>query len=198
MRYNNQRAFECYCYFLAVKRHFTSSYDIVKYNGKTNANIASYEKRRDRFFFDKLSKNNEYKDLIVANVIANPNVWVGELVDGGLPEQRLIEYKKRKETFTYHYERDLKKLDGTLNYNLTVVDGQHPPLLQHYLGGSVNIDTMCALNMLTNYLKHWDAEIQDTILFPKASKMIKKYEAFISFDVQKLRKKTLDIFKQIH
>jgi hypothetical protein len=181
-----------------MKRHFTSNYDIVRYNGKTNATIASYEKRNDRYHFAKLAKQKNYREIILANVLVDPNVWVGDIVGNPLSEKRYLEFRKRKESFTYHYERDLKKLEGDLNTNLKVVGGQYPPLLKAHMSSDIGVDTMCALNLLTKYLDHWDANIADTIVYPKVALKIRKFQSFISFDVQKIRKKTLDIFSQVY
>ena len=44
--------FDVYKIYLAIKLHFTSeSYDYFKHNGKTTARLATFTKRRDRYFF---------------------------------------------------------------------------------------------------------------------------------------------------
>ena len=48
--------FEVYKMYLALKQHFTKEkYDFYKYNGKVRANEKSFEERRDRYFFLKVS-----------------------------------------------------------------------------------------------------------------------------------------------
>ena len=51
--------FESYKTFLAVKSHFTTSYDYIKYNGKVNATQSSFEVRKDKYQYYKLSKQKE-------------------------------------------------------------------------------------------------------------------------------------------
>ena len=51
--YSSKDAFEVYICYLAMKRHFTSSYDYFKYNGKVNARVDAFENRKDKFFFFK-------------------------------------------------------------------------------------------------------------------------------------------------
>jgi len=77
--YSAQQAFELYAYYVAVKRHFTSKYDYFKYNGKTNVSVFSFENRKDKWHFYKLTKVDDAKGLIVSNIVANPNVWIGDL-----------------------------------------------------------------------------------------------------------------------
>ena len=48
--------FDVYKTYLAVKLHFTSdTYDYYKYDGKVNAKLDTFTKRKDRYFFHKLS-----------------------------------------------------------------------------------------------------------------------------------------------
>ena len=47
--------FEAYCEYVSLKNHFTQSgYDYFKYNGKTRLKPATFQKRKDRIFFEKL------------------------------------------------------------------------------------------------------------------------------------------------
>jgi len=63
--------FEIYKVYLAVKLHFTSkgkSYDFHKHGGRTTARLEGFTKRRDRYFFHKLSKsynNNNIVDSLI-------------------------------------------------------------------------------------------------------------------------------------
>ena len=45
---NIYEGFKAYKLYLAVKNHFTTSYDYFKYNGKVNAKEDSFLKRRDK------------------------------------------------------------------------------------------------------------------------------------------------------
>src|SRR6056300_1108433 len=107
--YSTDDAFNIYVYYLALKRHFTSNYDFFKYNGKVKANAMSFENRKDKFFFYKLSKKKEAKDIILANMLANPNAWAGELLDDKA-ESIYKEWIKRKQSLTYQFKSDIINL----------------------------------------------------------------------------------------
>ena len=48
--------FDVYKTYLVVKLHFASdTYDYYKYDGKVNAKLDTFTKRKDRYFFHKLS-----------------------------------------------------------------------------------------------------------------------------------------------
>jgi hypothetical protein len=52
--------FESYTTFLALKNHFTTdSYDYIKYNGKVGAKPSSFDVRKDKYQFYKLSKHKD-------------------------------------------------------------------------------------------------------------------------------------------
>ena len=76
--------FQTYQIYNALKLHFTSSYDAVKYNFRTAVKQDTFERRRDRYFFEKLSRKHNKETAIqffTANLIHDPSVWVGNMTD---------------------------------------------------------------------------------------------------------------------
>ena len=59
----NETGYNAYIEYLAIKKHFTSSYNYHKYNGKVNASFETFVQRRDAFFFQKSVKNPTHKGL---------------------------------------------------------------------------------------------------------------------------------------
>ena len=57
--------FDCYKSYLGLKNHFTKQkYDYHRYGGKSRASLDSFYKRRDRFFFEKLSRQKDDSEVI--------------------------------------------------------------------------------------------------------------------------------------
>ena len=86
--------FESYKLYNALKLHFETDYDAVKYNFKSNVSSQSFFKRRDKYFFAKIAKHYE-KDLkgyYVANFKHGVS-YVGEMVNE-VGEKNYIEHKK--------------------------------------------------------------------------------------------------------
>ena len=189
--FRSNEAFECYRTYLALKRHFTSAYDFFKYNGKVKVSIHSFEKRNDRFQFAQVAKNPEWKELMLSNIVKDPNVWIGSL-----DETPLIEMKKRRTSLMYHYQQQIKKLDPAFNANIEVTgDRTYPYLLELYFQNEISIDTIAILDRLVNFIPYWDKNVKETIIWPKHSLLIKKYQPFLTFDEAKFRKKTYETFK---
>ena len=59
--------FETYKSYLGLKNHFTrDKYDYHKYCGKSKASINSFYRRKDRFFFEKLSRQKSDEEVAVS------------------------------------------------------------------------------------------------------------------------------------
>jgi hypothetical protein len=62
--------YSAYTLFLAMKQHFTtSSYDYYRFNGKVRASQGSFEKRKDKYFFEKLGKVQDPQQRVLANML---------------------------------------------------------------------------------------------------------------------------------
>ena len=194
--YSTNDAFNIYVYYLALKRHFTSSYDYFKYNGKVKANAMSFENRKDKFFFYKLSKKKEAKDIILANMLANPNAWAGELLDDKA-ESIYKDWAKRKQSLTYEFKSDIVNMDDEFNLNFYVENGQHPRLLKLYMMNRISLETLVILCDITGCMKYWEKNISDNIVFPDINTLVRKYKPFLEYDKAKMRKILLDKYNDI-
>lgn len=191
--YNTNDAYQMYVYYLAIKRHFTSNYDFHKYNGKINASVTSFETRKDKFFFYKLSKKTDAKNFILANVVENPNIWVGDIV-GEKGDAVFMEWKKRQQSISYVFKSELSNLDEDFDSNLIVKDGQHPKLLRLYINRTISKETLIIVDDLTNVFSYWNNKLVDKIIFPDILNTCNKYKPFLEFDRNKMKNILVDIF----
>lgn len=194
--YSTKDAFDLYIYYLAMKRHFTSDYDFFKYQGKVKANITSFEKRKDKFFFFKLSKKKEARDIILANLLEEPNMWIGDIFDDKA-EARYTDWLKRKQSLTYLFKREINDLTDDLESAIVTEDGQHPKLLRLYTTRNISIETLIILNDVINFFGYWNKNISDTIIYPDINRKCKKYRPFLDYDLEKMRKIVLDKHSKI-
>ena len=98
--------FETYQHYLSLKNHFTNpKYDFFRYGAKTRATVASFNKRKDKYWFEKTSRkysDNEVVQFLVSNFISadNPqNLWIGEIINSG--ERTYAEWMKRQQSLTW-------------------------------------------------------------------------------------------------
>jgi hypothetical protein len=191
--YSTQEAFDLYVYYLALKRHFTSDYDFFKYNGKVKASLTSFESRNDKFQFYKLSRKKHARELILANMIVNPSIWIGDLLSDDA-EEIYLQWEKKQQAFSYHFQNDLNQLDENFNSNFRVVDGQHPKLLQLYSTKKINLETIIVIDDLVHSFQYWESRIRDPIIFPQIKKKANKVKPFITYDKDKMKKIVLAKF----
>lgn len=180
--------FEAYKLFLAVKMHFTTkNYDIIKYNGKVNAKIQSFETRKDRFHFAKLARHKDPTGYVVSQFVAGGfSGWVGDLFT---EEAGRIynEYLGRQQSISYNFKSELSRLhDDFLSY-FKVKEGQHPPLLVAFKRGAISIETLYILNDFLDFFPIWDRKISDTVLWPGIRDRCLKYKPFLSYDRSKIK-----------
>ena len=49
--------FETYQSYLSMKNHFTNrKYDFFRYGGKSSATVTSFNKRKDKYWFENIKK----------------------------------------------------------------------------------------------------------------------------------------------
>ena len=191
--------FEIYKVYLAVKLHFTSknqSYDFHNLGGRTTARLETFTKRRDRYFFHKLSQSYDDTnavDYFVSNFVTNTNLWVGDII-GNSGDENYREWSKRIEALHYYYEQDINYLIERMSANemtfddiFTVKNGQHPPILKMVLSKRISLETFVILEDLLSFSKRLNEDISETVLWPKLYDRMVRYRPFLKFNITKYR-----------
>jgi len=197
--------FEIYKIYLAIKLHFTSknqSYDFHKHLGRTTARLATFTKRRDRYFFHKLSKSYNDKsaiDYFVANFVSNTNLWVGDII-GKTGDDNYKQWSKKLEALHYYYEQDIDYILGRdIKFDdlFLVKKGQHPPILKMFLSKRINFETFLILDEILSFSKQLNKNINEKVLWPKLYDRMIRYKPFIKYNVTKYKKTLKDKLKDI-
>ena len=183
--------FESYKLYNALKLHFETNYDAIKYNFKSNVTPQSFFKRKDKYFFAKLAKkyNGELKDFYVSQFI-NTEKYVGDMMDSEA-EQNYMKYKKIKESIHRVFSVDINRI-GEENVpfdNLfKAVDGQHPLIVKLWMQEEISLETVVILNSIFGFIDRESKNISDTIIWPDTRRLIEKYTPFVNFNVDKCKK----------
>ena len=189
--------FDVYKIYLAIKLHFTSeSYDYFKHNGKTTARLKTFTKRRDRYFFHKLSRSYSSSacvDYFVAGFLDSDSVWIGDVV-GKSGEENYTRWQKRIESLSYVFEGDVNTLlefieEKKIKFDdlFKVKDGQHPPLVKLYIANKITIESMIILDDILNYTKQFNKQIKETVIWPKKYKLLMNYKPFLKYNTTKMK-----------
>jgi len=185
--------FETYQHYLSLKNHFTNpKYDFFKYGAKTRASLTSFNKRKDKYFFEKTSRkysDKEVVDFLVSNFVAADtpsNLWIGEIINSG--ERTYAEWMRRQQSLTYLFKEQSSelfsetKLDDALNCSKG-----HPPVLKKFLGGKICLETLVIYDKIFLFGNKFDKQLLDPV-WETVSLKIKKYNPFLNIDVFNYRK----------
>ena len=180
--------FETYQHYLSLKSHFTNpKYDFFKYRGKSRATLTSFNKRKDKYFFEKSSRkysDKEIVDFLVSNFVATDtpqNLWIGSLINEG--ERTYTEWMKRQQSLTYLFKEQSEQLlsETKLEDAFNCSKG-HPPILKKFLGGKISPEVLVIYDKIFQFGNVFDTKLLDPV-WEIVSLKIRKYNPFIHIDV---------------
>ena len=193
--------FETYQAYLGMKSHFTNpKYDFFKYGGKSRATMASFNKRKDKYWFEKTSRkysDQEVIDFLLSNFVnaTNPqNLWIGEIINSG--ERTYAEWKMRQQSLTYMFKEQSENLlsENDLEKVFNCSKG-HPVVLKKYLGGEISLETLSILERIFSFQKNFDKKLSDPV-WETVSIKLKKYLPFLNINVFQFKKVLREIVNE--
>ena len=185
--------FETYQTYLSMKSHFTNKrYDFFKYGGKSKATMTSFNKRKDKYWFEKTSRkysDQEITNFLLANFVTTntpQNLWIGEIINSG--ERTYADWMRRQQSLTYLFKEQSKKLlsEKELEEVFNCSRG-HPPILKKYLGGEISLETLVIFEKIFSFGKKFNRKLKDPV-WETVSMKIKKYVPFLNINVFQYKK----------
>lgn len=196
--------FETYTTYIALKTHFMKdAYDFFKCKGRVRAAIQSFYKRKDRFFFEKMSRqypDQEIKNFFLASFadmdVDSQEVWMANIINYG--EKKYRSWQKRIQSLSYNFKEDSHRLfdKHKVDEVFECPTRGHPLLMKSYLSGDTSLETMVIYDQILGYRKDFDKKMEDPV-WKSHSMKIKKYSPFLktglNIDVFRYKK----ILKQV-
>ena len=184
--------FETYQHYLSLKNHFTNpKYDFFRYGAKTRATITSFNKRKDKYWFEKTSRkysDGEIVDFLLANFVTtdNPkNLWIGEIINSG--ERTYADWMRRKQSISYLFKEESEKLLEESNLEQLFECGKgHPIILKRFLGGDISLETFVIYDIIFLFSEKFDEKLFDPV-WETVSLKIRKYGPFLNIDISKYK-----------
>ena len=181
-----------------MKNHFTNrKYDFFTYGGKSRATMTSFNKRKDKYWFEKTSRkysDQEITDFLLANFVTADtpqNLWIGEIINSG--EKTYADWMKRQQSLTYLFKEQStellseKKLEEVFNCSKG-----HPIVLKKYLGGEISLEPLTIMEKIFSFVKNFDTKLQDPV-WESVSLKIRKYLPFLNINVFNYKKILRDL-----
>lgn len=180
--------FDAYKTYLALKNHFTKpKYDYFKYAGKSRASVESFNKRKDKYWFERISRqknDEEVKNFFISNFVKSNNpeaTWIGELIREG--ESCYKDWLKRQQSLSYIFKEESTEMLSESNLE-QVLDAsrQHPIILKKFLSGNICIETLTVWDKIFLFRNNFDKQLLDPV-WEIVSLKIQKYSPFLNIDV---------------
>lgn len=186
-------SFDAYKTYLALKNHFSKpKYDYFKYAGKSRASVESFNKRKDKYWFERISRqksDQELKDFFVANFVNSDNpqsMWIGELMRGG--EDCYKDWMKRQQSLSYIFKQESEEMLSQDNLEKILdVSKQHPIILKKFLSGKISIETLTIWDKIFLFRNNFDQKLLDPV-WEIVSLKIQKYSLFLNISIQDYKK----------
>ena len=193
--------FETYQSYLSMKSHFTNrKYDFFRYGGKSRATMASFNKRKDKYWFEKTSRkysDGEIVDFLLANFVTtdNPNnLWIGEIINSG--ERTYADWTKRQQSIAYLFKEECSKLLEEYKLDELFECGKgHPIILKRFLGSDISIETFVIFDIIFAFSDKFDEKLLDPV-WETVSLKIRKYKPFLNINVFNFKKLLREIVNE--
>jgi hypothetical protein len=193
--------YQVYCEYLALKSHFSNEkYDYFKYNKKVRASLTSFNRRTDKYWFEKTSrkfKDEEIIDFLVSNFVqseSNSAIWIGSLINEG--EKVYSDWKRRQQSLTYLFKEQSEQLlsETKLEDAFSCLKG-HPPILKKFLGGKISPEVLVIYDIIFQFGNVFDKKLLDPV-WETVSLKIKKYRPFLNINVRNYKKLLREIVNE--
>jgi len=186
--------FQVYVLYLSLRNHFVNKkYNYFTYNGKVKANIQSFYKRKDRFYFEKMSRQKSDEEIInffVSNFAScdDPqSLWMGQIVKEG--EEIYRNWMRKTQSISYHFKEEVSSIFNSKNFDemFFIEQNKHPKILKSHLQKKISLETLVILNLILDYKTQFDKKLNDPV-WEFTSMRIEKYTPFIHIDTNKFTK----------
>lgn len=198
-------SFQSYKLYLILVNAFKKGYDPVKYSWKIRVQQNSFEKRKDKYFFEKIQKCFdifEQQKIFMVNLLANQDQWIGDMLN----QDSIMFYRKYMSRFndlSILFKEDLQNLilfcksKGRMFKSLFLIEDNKEPMIFKLLqNDSIQYETFILLDSYFNIIGMLDES--KNFIWDQYSVRIKAYKNLFVIDkleVIKILKESLKLYQ---
>jgi hypothetical protein len=183
--------FEAYVTYNSFKLHFKQpKYDFFLYQGKTRLTIQSYEKRKDRYQFEKIASRYSLEKFLMKLLVAqksNQNFWIGDVITKQNEDEYLI-WKGYLEGFkTYFFADDISKIKTLMMTSeksfgdLIDIENQiHPLFFKMLIRKAITPETFICLDQVLGFCEKMNNRKEEDSIWADYFFFLTKYYPFVS------------------
>lgn len=185
--------YETFLVYHPIKLHFTTSYDVLKYNGKTKRlTYEVFQQRKDKQVFESWANVLISKDKVgkvcIANFVYGDAHWLHKDKNSAL--ECFTRWSKIRSTISLTLEKDLNELRTFIDGDAPKISSweqfisktskrNKPPLLQLLLSNSITIESVCLLDRIgDSFIDEWYKLYADDPMINTYVFMLIKYRPF--------------------
>lgn len=176
---------------MAIKLHLTTDrYDLFQANGRVGGSKAAFEKRNDRFLFEKIGRKFSTPRELIEYFVSNIAYGNMSVIYSAESDEYYQQWLYRKESRTQLFKTQLSKIYNYLELNkksyniLFDIDEQVPELLNLYAGNHIHLETLVILNEFENFLPKWEPLC---MVFGNQLRILNKIKKFVKYDTNKIQ-----------
>lgn len=173
--------------FVALRLHFTGSYDYVKYGGKINAKIKPQETYHIKRMVTKYKEETPMRDFFVSNMVQRQlqNGKIDAFI-GNYATKESVEFHDQWLAWwnacSYNLKSDIGKFDS-IKEMIAISDGDHPKVFQEFLDDNISYNTLaCLMAAIGSLADYWEKNCDDTIMFGSHVRFLRKYSQLLPKD----------------
>ena len=180
------KGYDAYRMYLAMRNHFkTKTYDFAR-NQFAKAKQETYDKRKDKYFFIKLSRKYNEEELAkfyLANFVQENSEWIGAMTANG--ERNYVDYIRKLQSLSYIFQNDAHTMKESCdNFNDLFTGKPHPTLIKLWMGGKIQLESVVIMEKMFEFCKNVTAT--DPV-WQDAKTKILKYEPLLKTSTDKHR-----------
>lgn len=171
--------FQVYKYYLGTRLHFNDvNYDVIEMNCRVSAGKTAYNKRRDKWMFEKLATQIAEPRHLIRYLVANFAYGHSNVIyDREVGQDMESRWIKNKESLSRVFELDLERIAHIKYLN---EDELPNTIFKLYKSESISLETT---NLIYQFYPSFFNEIFDSweykFAYPKDMILIKKVSPFI-------------------
>lgn len=184
-------AFQTYKYFMAIKLHLTTDrYDVFESNGRVSGTRSTFEKRNDKFLFEKIGRKFGTPRELIEFFVANIAYGNSSVIYSQESDDYYRQWISRKESRTAFFKTQMSQIYNHLELNqktykdLFDIEDSVPELLNLYVGGYVHLETVVILNDFENFLPQWEPLC---MVWGDQLRILNKIKKFVKYDKDKIQ-----------
>lgn len=174
--------YECFKLYIPLKLHYTlASFDVFATSRVKNTGLEYYNKRKDKYLFEGLSKTfsqpRECVRYYVSNFLYHNDNF---LYDRETAKSFYLEWNKARQSITNTFSNDMEKIVTKYNVTKDIYD-----IFKLLIRGEIRAESLIILNKYNGIFDAWDTD-DFKLIWGNNLMRLRKSERFVKFDESKI------------